>query len=162
VTAYENPAAAAIDASQLRSPITRAGYEYWLSKKGDRAFPARADFDPLIEQPRLARHMVLIEVRLDPLDFRYRLIGHAVRENMAEDWTGRWMSEIPVQRSPNPIWQHAEWVLEHKVPRFYRPPNLGPNKASRAIESAQLPLGPDADTIDMMMVFVDFLVRAVV
>jgi hypothetical protein len=161
LTIYDNPATAAIDASQLRSPITRAGYQYWLSKKGDRLFPSRADFDPLIEQPRLARNMVLLEIRREPLDFRYRLLGHAVRENMVEDWTGRWMSEIPMQRAPNPIWQHAEWVLAHKAPRFYRPSNLGPNKASRSIETAQLPLGPDDETIDMMMVFVDFVVKAV-
>ncbi len=161
VTAYDNPASAAIEASQLRSPITRAGYAYWLGKKGDRRFPARADFDPLIEQPRLARNMVLLEVRAEPLDFRYRLIGHAIRDNMVDDWTGRWLSEIPMQRAPNPIWQHHLWVLEHKAPRFYRPPNLGPNKTSRTIESAQLPLGPDDDTIDMMMVFVDFMVKAV-
>jgi hypothetical protein len=157
----ENPAAAAIDSTQLRSPITRAGYEYWLSKKGDRCFPSRGDFDPLIEQPALARNMVLVEVRREPLDFRYRLIGSAVRANMVDDWTGKWMSEIPIQRSPNPVWQHAEWVLEHKAPRFYRPTNLGPNKTSRSIEVAQLPLGPDGDTIDMMMVLVDFMVKVV-
>jgi hypothetical protein len=161
MTVHENPAASAIDASQLRSPITRAGYEYWLSKKGDRPFPARADFDPLIEQPRLVRNTVLLEVRHEPLDFRYRLIGGAVRENMAADWTGKWMSEIPIQRAPNPIWQHAEWVLQHKQPRFYRPANLGPNKASRSIETAQLPLGDDPDTVAMLMVFVDFLVKVV-
>jgi hypothetical protein len=80
---------------------------------------------------------------------------------MNADWTGKWMSEISMQRAPNPIWQHAEWVLEHKTPRFYRPANLGPNKASRSIETAQLPLGPNDETIDMMMVFVDFVVRAV-
>lgn len=160
MTVHEDPAANAIDATQLRSPITRAGYEYWLSKKGERRFPARADFDPLIEQPILARNMVLVEVRPEPLDFRYRLIGSAVRAHMNADWTGKWMSEIPMQRAPNPIWQHHEWVLAHKAPRFYRPANLGPNKVSRSIETAQLPLGPDDDTIDMMMVFVDFVVRA--
>jgi hypothetical protein len=162
VTVHDNPAASAIDATQLRSPVTRAGYEYWLGKKGDRRFPSRTDFDPLIEQPLLARHMVLIEVRREPLDFRYRLIGSAVRGNMRDDWTGRWMSGIPMQRAPNPIWQHHEWVLAHKAPRFYRPVNLGPNRISRSIESAQLPLGPDGETVDMMMVFVDFLVKGVV
>jgi len=162
VTVHDNPAASTIDAAQLRSPITRAGYEYWLSKKGDRLFPSRADFDPLIEQPLLARNMVLVEVRLQPLDFRYRLIGSAVRANMNADWTGKWMSEIPMQRAPNPIWQHHVWVLEHKAPRFYRPANLGPHKVSRSIETAQLPLGPDADTVDMIMVFVDFLVKAAI
>jgi len=67
-----------------------------------------------------------------------------------------------MQRAPNPIWQHHEWVLKHKAPCFYRPADLGPDKISRSIESAQLPLGPDADTVDMMMVFVDFVVKEVI
>jgi len=90
--------------------------------------------------------MVLVDVERDPLDFRYRYIGITVRENMAAEWTGKRMSEIPMQRAPNPIW-----------PRFYRPAYLGPNKEFKFIESAQLPLGPESGEIDMMMVFVDFL-----
>ena len=152
---------AAIEARDLRSPITRAGYEYWLSKKGDWPFPARADFDPLLEQPELSRNMVLVQVERVPLDFRYRYIGTRVRENMSAEWTGKRMSEIPMQRAPNPIWQHHLWVLEHRRPRFYRPAYLGPFKEFKFIESAQLPLGPDGSEIDMMMVFVDFLRKAV-
>ena len=157
-----DPALAAIDATQLRSPITRAGYDYWCAKKGARPYPARADFDPLLEQPALARNMVLVDVERDPLDFRYRLIGVAVREHMNAEWTGRRMSEIPMQRAPNPIWQHHLWVLEHRLPRFYRPAYLGPYKEFKFIESAQLPLGPEGGDVDMMMVFVDFLRKTVI
>ena len=142
---------AAIDVTDLRSPITRAGYEYWLMKKGDREFPARADFDPLLERPKLSRNLVLVDVERDPVDFRYRYIGTTVRENMAAEWTGKRMSEIPMQRAPNPIWQHHLWVLEHRRPRFYRPAYLGPHKQFKFIESAQFPLGPDGGEIDMMM-----------
>jgi len=114
----------------------------------------------MIEQPKLCRNMVLVSVEREPLDFRYRLIGSAIRENMAADWTGLRMSEIPMQRAPNPIWQHHLWVLEHRLPRFYRPAYLGPHRAFKFIESAQLPLGPDDGEIDMMMVFVDFLTKS--
>ena len=149
----------AIDFTNLRSPITRAGYEYWLAKKGDRPFPARTDFDPLIERPKLSRSMVLVDVERAPLDFRYRFIGTTIRENMAAEWTGLRMSEIPMQRAPNPIWQHHLWVLENRCPRFYRPSYLGPFRQFKFIESAQFPLGPEGGEIDMMMVFVDFLTK---
>lgn len=111
----------------------------------------------MLEQPKLSRHLVLVDVERDPLDFRYRYIGTAIRENMAADWTGLRMSEIPMQRAPNPIWQHHLWVLEHRLPRFYRPAYLGPYRQFKFIEAAQLPLGPEGRDIDMMMVFVDFL-----
>jgi hypothetical protein len=104
--------------------------------------------------------MVLVDVERDPLDFRYRYIGTRVRENMNAEWTGKRLSEIPMQRAPNPIWQHHVWVLEHRLPRFYRPAYLGPFKAFKFIESAQLPLGPEGGEVEMMMVFVDFLRKA--
>jgi len=153
---------AAIEATDLRSPVTRTGYDYWLAKKGERPFPSRSDFDPLLEQPKLSRNMVLVDVERDPLDFRYRYIGTKVRENMDAEWTGKRMSEIPMQRAPNPIWQHHLWVLEHRQPRFYRPAYLGPFKEFKFIESAQLPLGTEGGEIDMMMVFVDFLRKNIV
>ena len=157
LSSVHDPASAGIDPASLRSPVTRAGYEYWLKKKGDRPYPSRGDFDPMLEQPKLSRNMVLVDVERDPLDFRYRFIGVNVRENMAAEWTGKRMSEIPMQRAPNPIWQHHLWVLEHRRPRFYRPAYLGPHKGFKFIESAQLPLGQDGGEIEMMMVFVDFL-----
>ena len=162
MTVISDQGSAAIDETQLRSPVTRAGYEYWLRKKGDRRIPSRTDFDPLLEVPRLARHIVLVEVLRDPLDFRYRLIGTAIRENMAADWTGLCLSEIPMQKAPNPIWQHHLWVLEHRSPRFYRPAYLGPYKEFKFIESAQLPLGTDDANVEMMMVFVDFLTKVAI
>jgi hypothetical protein len=67
------------------------------------------------------------------------------------------MSAIPIQCAPNPIWRHHEWVMEHRAPRFFRPAYVGPYKDFKFIESALLPLGPDPDTVNMMMVFVDFL-----
>jgi len=160
VTVIDNIVPFTIEATQLRSPVTRAGYEYWLSKKGHRPFPSRADFDPLLEQPRLARNLVLLEVLRDPIDFRYRLIGTRVRDHMRTDWTGLRMSEIPMQCAPNPIWQHQLWILEHKAPRFYRPAYLGPYREVLVIETGEFPMGPAGGDIDMILVVVDFMMRS--
>jgi hypothetical protein len=105
---------------------------------------------------------VLTAVERDPLDFRYRYIGTNVRENMAAEWTGKRMSEIPMQCSPNPIWECLLWILEHRRPRLYRPDYLGPHKDFKFIESVQLPLGSDGGEIDMVMTFIDFLRKSAV
>jgi hypothetical protein len=105
--------------------------------------------------------MLLLDVERDPLDFRYRFIGTAIRENMAAEWTGMRMSEIPIQRAPNPIWQHHLWVLENRLPRFYCPAYVGPHRAFKFVETAQLPLGPQGGEIDMLMAFVAFLTKSV-
>jgi hypothetical protein len=153
-------AIAEIGFPEVGSPILRAGYEYWLKKKGERLMPARGDFDPVVEITRLARNMMLLDVRHDPLDFRYRLIGTALREHMGENWTGRLWSEIEFQRAPNPIWLHHQWVVENRKPRFLRPNYVGPHRSFMFVESAVLPLGDTADRVDMLMLFVDFRSKA--
>ena len=150
-------ASSVIELADLRSPILRAGYDYWLGKKGDRVFPARGDFDPLVEAPKLSGNIMLLDVRNDPLDFKYRLVGVKLREHMGENWTGRWWSEIEGQRQPNPIWLHHQWVVENRLPRFIRPNYVGPHKEFMFIESAVLPLGYHPERVDMLMLFVDFL-----
>jgi len=141
---------------EVSSPILRGGYEYWLGKKSDRPFPCRGDFDPLVEIPRLARNLMLLDVSHEPLDFRYRLIGVAVREHLGADWTGRRWSEIEFQRPPNPIWLHHQWVVDHRQPRFLRPEYIGPHRSFMFVESAVLPLGDTSDRVDMLMLFADF------
>lgn len=146
-----------IEYPELISPILREGYGYWRSKRGERDFPERGDFDPMLEAPKLARSMMLLDVLQDPLDFRYRLIGDKLRDHMGENWVGRCWSEIEQQRPPNPIWAHHQWVVEHKEPRFIRPNYVGPHRHFMFIESAVLPLGRDPDKVEMLMLFVDFL-----
>jgi hypothetical protein len=144
---------------QVLSPLVREGHAYWLGKKADRPFPARSDFDPPMEAPKLARHLMLFDVLHDPLDFRYRFIGDLMRERLGHNWVGKRWSEIEFQRAPNPIWLHHQAVVENPVPRFYRPHYQGPDSDFIFIESVILPLGENPERVDMLMVFADFLSR---
>jgi hypothetical protein len=146
-----------IDYEDLSSSILREGFDYWSDRKRGRSFPARGDFDPIMEVPKLARHMILLDVQHEPLDFRYRLYGTRLREHVGRDWTGIWWSEIEFQRAPNPIWLQHQWVVQNREPRFIRPNYIGPHKTFMFIESAVLPLGDDPGQVDMLMLFVDFL-----
>jgi len=150
---------AVIPESELHSPLVRAGKAYWASKKGARLLPARGDFDPLIEVPDLVPHMMLKDVRRQPLDFRYRLIGTSIRHHLEHDLTGQWMSAIPGQGPGNPLWNaHAE-VIAQRLPVFLRPAYTGPHNEFLQVESVILPLAGDHETVDMLMIFVDFLRR---
>ena len=140
----------------VQSEIVRAGYAYWLAGKGVRALPARGDFDPLIEIPRLVPSIIIFDVLREPLDFVYRLIGSKVRTHLMQDLTGVAMSEIAFQRPPSVIWSHQAWVVEHAAPRFLRPPYVGPHQDFLFIEAVILPCGT-GDRVDKLMVFADFL-----
>jgi hypothetical protein len=140
----------------VQSEIVRTGYAYWLAGKGERKFPSRGDLDPPIEIPRLVPNMIIFDVRHEPLDFVYRLIGTKVRPHLMHDLTGTRMSDIEFQRPPSVIWSHHAWVVEHAQPRFMRPPYVGPHRDFMFIEAVILPCGT-ATGIDKLMVFVDFV-----
>ena len=142
---------------ELRSPLVQAGVGYWNSKRGVHRLPARTDFDPLIEVPSLAPHMMLKDVQREPLDFRYRLIGTAIRHHLSRDYTGRWMRTISGQGPGNPLWAYHERAVETRAPVFLRPAYLGPHKEFLRVESVLLPLAADNERVDMLMVVVDFL-----
>jgi hypothetical protein len=140
----------------VQSEIVRAGYAYWLAVKGERVLPLRADFDPLIEIPRLVPNIIVFDVLREPLDFVYRLIGTKVRTHLMQDLTGARMSNIEFQRPPSVIWSHHVWVVENVAPRFMRPPYVGPHKDFLFIEAVILPCGSGA-SVEKLMVFVDFI-----
>jgi hypothetical protein len=151
------PMPATILHHELQSLLIQAGYAYWNGKRIADRLPARADFDPLLEVPELIRNMMLKDVKRNPLDFRYRLIGTAVRHHLQRDLTGQWMSEIPGQGPGNPLWAYHQRAVESREPVFLRPAYVGPHKEFLCIESVILPLATDDGAVDMLMIFADFL-----
>ena len=142
---------------EVQSEIVQAGYAYWHSVKGERALPARGDFDPPIEIPQLIPNIIIFDVLHEPLDFIYRLIGTKVRMHLMQDLTGMRMSAIEFQRPPSVIWSHQAWVVEQAAPRFVRPPYVGPHKDFLFIEAVILPCGSGGGRVDKLMVFADFV-----
>jgi hypothetical protein len=115
---------------EIRSEIVHAGHAYWLAGKRGRALPARGDFDPPLEIPRLIPNMIIFDVLHEPLDFVYRLIGSKVRTHLMQDLTGVPMSNVAYQRADSVVWSHQAWVVEHAAPRFVRPPYVGRTRTS--------------------------------
>jgi hypothetical protein len=143
-------------AEDVQSEIVRTGHAYWLARKGERALPLRADFDPPLEIPRLIPNIIIFDVLHEPLDFVYRLIGSKVRTHLMQDLTGVRMSDVAYQRADSVIWSHQAWVVEHATPRFLRPPYVGPHKDFLFIEAVILPCGTDT-RVDKLLVFADFI-----
>jgi len=150
-----------IEPGEIRSQIVLAGYQYWLSRRNalNVRAPARNDLDPLTEVPRLVPYMMLKDVQQEPPDFRYRLIGTALRGHMSQDWTGKWLSSIPFQSAGSTVWANNLWVTQNVAPLLARPPYIGPHKDFLHVESVILPLASDHVSVDMLMFFVDFIRR---
>ena len=134
----------------ITHPRLQRLYEYWLAKRGDRAFPARADIDP-IEMRFVIGNLILVDVvEGSPLGFRIRLHGTNLAQHVGYELTGKTLDEIPypefrdvaresftrVVRSGQPLRAVRDRVMDEQVHRY---------------ETIILPLSGDGERVDMLL-----------
>ena len=136
-----------------RSRIIQRGFDYWRSKGWPDRLPGREDVDPM-EMAELLPAVVLLDVRQEPRDFYYRLVGTAVVHHLAQDLTGSWMSEIDHHRSPSRIWESCERVVDTKCPLLSSIPYVGPHAEYLYGEDIILPLGDEGGNVNKLLVFI--------
>ncbi len=100
---------------------------------------------------------MLKDVRRDPWDFRYRVVGTTVREHSRHNWTGKWMSEVDGQGEGSTVFRVMRWVSEGRRPAIFRPPYVGPHKEFKYCEAAVMPWCSREGLVDRVLVAVDFL-----
>ena len=143
-------------ADQLRHATNRTAFAFWESIRAGRPMPGRADIDPS-EIVGILPCVFLLDVRPEPLDFRYRLIGTKMSNNINRDHTGSCMSEIEHQRAPSRIWTACERVVTHRVPLSSDTPYVGKLHEFKTTEDLIMPLSEDGKTVNMLFVTADFL-----
>ena len=141
---------------ELRSPINQQSFAYWQSKRMGRAMPCRNDFDPS-EMVGFLPYVFLLDVRHDPIDFRYRLIGTYIDERMRARYAGLWMSQIPHQRPPSIIFSSCEQVVKMKQPYSSETPYVGKHKEFKSTEDIIMPLSDDNNRVDRLFVTAAFI-----
>jgi hypothetical protein len=151
--------AAAMARLGMDSQLIVAGFDYWNGRRRGRAMPDRADLDPVIDIPTLIPHIILFDVRFEPLDFRFRLVGTHVRRNLARDYTGMWFSDLPNYNPASTIWPRHKLVAETGRPMLQRPTYVGPHRDFIAVENILLPLGVARAGWAMQLMFIDFIRR---
>jgi hypothetical protein len=78
-------------AEQIDHGGLRDFYAYWLSKRGGKRVPARADIDP-VEIHGFLPNIFMMDVIESGARFRYRLVGTAIG-NAVGDFSGRYVDE---------------------------------------------------------------------
>jgi hypothetical protein len=141
---------------KLTSPLQQRAYAYWQSKLSGRRMPARKDLEPT-EIPELLANLVLVDVSHDPLDFRYRLIGTAIVERIAFDYTGKRFVELDHQEPGSKVWETAARICEERAPLISDIPYVGPDQWVRGYRDLYLPLSDDGEQVNMIVGIVEFL-----
>lgn len=105
----------------------------------------------------LLPHVILMKVQTRPLDFQYRLIGETVLRNMSTDYTGQWISEIPLKASPSILFDSLSTCVMHRTPVSADTPYVGPHKDFLNNQELILPFTEDGGDIGRLLIFLDFV-----
>lgn len=127
---------------------------YWERMRGDRALPSRRDLDPT-EIPRLLPFVMLVDVELEPLDFRFRLIGDAVQKIIERETRRRPFSDIPFMAKGNPIWADYARVVNERRPLVSDLSYVGNDRSVRKLRHCLMPLSNDGSIVNMIFVAVE-------
>jgi hypothetical protein len=125
---------------------------YWLEKRGDRPFPAKAEIDP-IEFPYILGYVTLVDVERDPRRYRFRLDGSILVSLSGTDYTGRYLDELPGAEYVAFIVATYDRVVDSGEPFRYRKNELLDQQLFSE-ETLILPLGDTPPQVDMLVVAV--------
>jgi hypothetical protein len=149
------------------SPRIRRIWEYWDTRRNDKAMPGRHDIDPLDIPSDLLPGIMLTEVLQQPPWLRYRLVGTAQVALRGRDPTG-----LPVQGNymgahlgvpGDDVMLNYRIVIEKRMPVYTYNPVVGvlPDGSSlrqsslRANSSLLMPLSGDGENVDMVFCYSD-------
>ena len=85
--------------------------DLWDRKRGDRALPARVDFDPVDLREHIGS-LFLVDVMDGGDDFQYRLIGSMIVDAVGRDVTGKMVSDV----FEEPILRLYRHLMQHPTP----------------------------------------------
>jgi hypothetical protein len=142
-----------LDASLgFASPLLVGLLAYWHEKRGARAMPARADIDPtdMALRPHIG-FIVLADVIGRPARFRYRLIGSRITAEVGRDSTGKWLDELYSPIDYENMIVAYRWVVQNRAPLRITGNLRHANRAWLDMESLDLPLSSDGETVDVIL-----------
>jgi hypothetical protein len=137
---------------ELDDTRLRRLFGYWLEKRGERLFPAKAEIDPL-DFPYILGYVTLVDVERDPRRYRFRLDGSILVALSGTDYTGRYLDELPGAEYVAFILETYDRVVDRGEPFRYRKNELLDQQLFSE-ETIILPLGDNPPKIDMLMVAV--------
>jgi hypothetical protein len=127
-------------------------FAYWLEKRGERPFPAKAEIDP-VEFSYILGYVTLVDVEREPRRYRFRLDGSILAALSGMDYTGRYLDELPGEQYVAFITETYDRVVDSSEPFRYRKHELLDQQLFSE-ETIILPLGDHPPKVDMLMVAV--------
>lgn len=135
----------------IKSPNLQRFLYDWHNWRGERAFPARADIDPL-KLRYILGNLSVIDVLRDPLRFFFRIQGTASVDRTSFDLTGKMLDALPNETLRNIMHNNLALTLEKRAPFLIFHESMSLYKAYGHLEVLVLPFSSDQDIIDMLVI----------
>lgn len=127
---------------------------YWEGKRAGRPFPARADVSPADIVSHLPS-LFLVDVAPPAMklaDFRVRLMGTALNDLFARDFTGRTLENEMPERAAAAVGKAFGIVCQLRRPlRLHGQAVFAKAHPATAVEAALMPLTTGSGSVDMVM-----------
>jgi hypothetical protein len=143
------------DPEALSYPLAEA-LDYWRSCCDGNALPCRSALDPS-RIPSILSAIMLIDVRHDPLDFGYRLVGTRVAERAGIDPTGLRLVDLRDQGPSSVLWRLFALVARELAPAVAEVDCLTRLTTIHSARVLAMPLSSDRCRTNMLFCAVDFL-----
>ncbi|MGH6977545.1 MAG: PAS domain-containing protein [Stellaceae bacterium] len=122
----------------------------WESRRRDRRMPARADFDP-VDLKYVLGYLSLVDVRRNPLGFRFRIHASNVAARVGFYLTGKDVDAIADVHYRKLVRAHYIAVVERRGPAVEFHDRVMTDNVCLHCEVLALPLGDDGETVDRIM-----------
>lgn len=128
-------------------------FQWWLTARGERRFPAREDFSPALMGRHLST-MVLHDVEPGEPEFRIRLVGTQIVDLVGRDLTGLRVGDLP---NSGPMAARYRWAVAERAPYMCLDLPIGwASKDYLSFSTLVLPLGPDDASVTMLIANLGF------
>jgi hypothetical protein len=138
------------------TPLIAEVYGYWDGKRRGRRVPARADIDPAELRPYIA-NMLLVDVQHEPFSLTYRLAGTREVKARGGDPTGKDVASHFIGDSWDAILFKYRFAVEQRAFIYDEDPAPIGSPRVRELASLFLPLSPDDQTVNMVMVCTEYV-----
>jgi len=128
----------------------RALYRYWESKRVGTRFPGRAGIDP-VDIPLILSHVLLVDVRREPLRFFFRVAGGAADAIFGHQVTGLYLHQIRDTHLYDVEKAQYREPVDTGQPCYHRNEAVDREGEIFRYERVLLPLSEDGETIDKLI-----------
>lgn len=133
-------------------------YNYWHSKRGDRAMPSRDNINP-VEMRDFLSHAMLIDVLTSEQGgkrFRIRLVGTHIVNGYGSEFTGKYIDEIDLGDQRDRLIEACLHSVNSKKPAYLtgsmKPKNAESVDKVVSYQRLGLPLSSDGETVNILLV----------